>query len=594
MKFAVVAAVVLSPLLLANISAPAPTKTSRYLTMRDGVRIAVDLYLPPDLKPDERIPAMLEQTRYYRGYAVRFWAKPFFTDPRMPGIEKYVAHRYAYILVDARGSGASFGTRAEELTPDEVKDGGEIISWIASQSWSNGSVATRGGSYQGATAALAVTTRNPALKAAIPTSSLNDAYRDIAFPGGVRLASVMNTWAMMTGAMDQNTMRGTVVTGIGALAFLGVPRVDEDTDGSLLAAAQAEHKNNYNLAEAIRGFRFIDHDSQVVHMSLYPRLAAAAPTPAPMFNYSGWYDGAFTRGTIGRFLNSTNPGDRLLLGPWNHDGDNINPFSTTKGDYSRFADELGFLEPLMRPGIPATSAPRVKYFTVGENKWKMADGWPPASTNVEWYATENHSLARANGSEGSDEYKVDYSARSGVQSRWRSITGLDFQSMPIPDRRDADRKLLTYTSAPLGEDMEITGHPSIDLFVSSSATDGNFIVYLEDVDPEGHVWYITEGWFRAIHRKPSTAPPPYKYIGPYHTFAQRDSMPLVPGETAQLSFEILPISYLVRRGHSLRVAISGADADHVDPVTPAAPTIRVHRGGTAATRVVLPIVSPRP
>jgi putative CocE/NonD family hydrolase len=69
------------------------------------------------------------------------------------------------------------------------------------------------------------------------------------------------------------------------------------------------------------------------------------------------------------------------------------------------------------------------------------------------------------------------------------------------DRAEADRRLLTYTSAPLTDDVEITGHPVVTLYVASTATDGAFYVYLEDVDENGRVTYVTEGQLRALHRR---------------------------------------------------------------------------------------------
>ena len=90
-------------------------RTSQYLTMRDGVKIAVDLYLPDDLQPGQQIPAILHQTRYWRAIEYR-WLISLFKDDRPRGIignyaERFLQQGYAWVDVDARGSGASFGTR---------------------------------------------------------------------------------------------------------------------------------------------------------------------------------------------------------------------------------------------------------------------------------------------------------------------------------------------------------------------------------------------------------------------------------------------------------------------------------------------------
>lgn len=117
--------------------------SSRYLTMRDGVRIAVDLYLPAGLTGSERLPAILHQTRYYRSMELR-WPLRLFPGGRPfdhTGLyaqrrQRFVASGYAWVDVDVRGSGASYGRRVWEWSPDEVCD--------AAKGSSTGSSASRG------------------------------------------------------------------------------------------------------------------------------------------------------------------------------------------------------------------------------------------------------------------------------------------------------------------------------------------------------------------------------------------------------------------------------------------------------------------
>ena len=97
--------------------------------------------------------------------------------------------------------------------------------------------------------------------------------------------------------------------------------------------------------------------------------------------------------------------------------------------------------------------------------------------------------------------------------------------------------------------------------MASTASDGAFYVYLEDVDADGTVSYLTEGQLRAIHRRTSDEESPLKLFVPPRTFRREDSMPLVPGALAELRFGLHPVSALVRKGHRLRVAIAGHDKD---------------------------------
>jgi predicted acyl esterase len=75
--------------------------------------------------------------------------------------------------------------------------------------------------------------------------------------------------------------------------------------------------------------------------------------------------------------------------------------------------------------------------------------------------------------------------------------------------------------------------------------------------------YVTEGQLRAIHRKLSDEDPPYAQLVPYRTFSRADAAPLVAGEPAELTFDLLPTSYLFQAGHRIRVAVACADRDTV-------------------------------
>jgi putative CocE/NonD family hydrolase len=232
------------------------------------------------------------------------------------------------------------------------------------------------------------------------------------------------------------------------------------------------------------------------------------------------------------------------------------------------------------------------YYTMGEEKWKTTNAWPPlGSTTQRWYLSENNTLSQSPSKtkSGEDTYTVDFEATTGKTNRWH--TQLGGTAVIYPNRAEEDHKLLTYTSLPLADDTEITGHPIVTLYLTSTATDGAFFVYLEDVDETGRVIYITEGQLRAIHRKVSTDPPPYSLLVPYHSFKKKDTMPLVPGEIAELTFGLLPTSVLIKKEHRIRIAISGHDKDTFTRI-PAeeTPVITVARNKSHASFVDLPII----
>src|SRR5262249_15797405 len=155
-------------------------------------------------------------------------------------------------------------------------------------------------------------------------------------------------------------------------------------------------------------------------------------------------------------------------------------------------------------------------------------------------------------------YEVDGAASSGSGSRWSLIVGTGLQR-GYDDQRDRDRRRLTYTTRPLAADLEVTGHPIVRLFLDANAPDSAAFAYLEDVGPGGEVRYITEGELRLIHRKVVESPLGEDLI-PFHSYRRRDAATMLPGETTEVTFDLLPTSVRFRAGHAIRLAIAGADA----------------------------------
>jgi putative CocE/NonD family hydrolase len=237
---------------------------------------------------------------------------------------------------------------------------------------------------------------------------------------------------------------------------------------------------------------------------------------------------------------------------------------------------------------------RLIYYTMEEERWKVTDIWPPEGTQMQrWYCDEGNRLSpdKPSVEEGADRYKVDFTVQSSDCNRWWEMAVLEEKAVSYPDRATVDEKLLTYTSPPLDEDLEITGYPVANLFVRSTETDGAFYVYLEAVNPDGRVFYLTEGLLRAIHRSVSSDPSPYRLQVPHHSYREADAQPLVPGEVAELSFGLQPTSVLVRRRWRLRIAIAGHDEGaFVRIPTEGSPVITVERNQVRASCIDLPVV----
>ncbi|MBP1766846.1 MAG: hydrolase CocE/NonD family protein, partial [Candidatus Aminicenantes bacterium] len=130
----------------------------------------------------------------------------------------------------------------------------------------------------------------------------------------------------------------------------------------------------------------------------------------------------------------------------------------------------------------------------------------------------------------------------------------------------------------------------VHLWVSSTADDGDFFAYLEEVDETGYSRYLTEGVLRASHRK--LDPPPFSYMNlPYHRSYAEDVTPLPSGQPVELVFDLHPTSNIFDAGHRIRLTVACADQTSFDtPVLSPAPKVTVHRNSRFASYVQLPVI----
>lgn len=582
--------------------------TSKYVTMRDGTRLAADVWVPAQLETDEKLPAIMITTRYWRAPAMG----PIYRllvgvgEERVPNIkmaDQWNEAGYALVLVDARGSGASFGQRPVEWSDAEVADLGEVTEWITSQPWSNGTVGAVGVSYSGNTAELSAIPAHPALRAAAPLYSDFDPQFFLTMPGGVYNRDFVEAWNAANQALDVNAECALKkVDGIGCwwlkLSVPGVKPVDADTDGGQLRDAVAGHET-LDLAEALQAMSYRDdtlpEGVSIGDISPYGRVKAITAAGVPMLVRTGWLDAATTDGALSRFL-SSDMAQELVIGAWNHGGeDDVDPFRPrwTFPDPTydqQFADLVAFFDRYLDE--PSTSVPvrSIRYYTMNEGRWRTTMTWPPPEMETRrWYLGADQSLTDSPPlAVGDDNYVVDASASSGDTTRW--LTNLTGGDVYYPDRAEEDARLLTYTGAPLEGALRITGTPVVSLHLSSTHPDGALHVYLEDLAPDGRVTYLTEGILRLIHRVSDDAVLPYEQSGPARTFRRAEAEPLTPGQVVRVEVPLYATSVRLEAGHRLRIAIAGHDASTFARYPESgAPVLTVVYSPSSASLLQLPV-----
>jgi putative CocE/NonD family hydrolase len=568
--------------------AGARRNTSLYIKMRDGVPIAADIWLPRDYQSGQRLPVLLRTTRYGRdgqfGWGFRLFVALKQTDPHGPGDVQtdYLNGRHFVVVVaDARGTGASGGHREIEFSREEISDLGELATWAAQQSWSNGRVGTFGSSYEGTAAELAAASHAPAVKAVAGASSQFDTGMQI-FPGGIYNKSMVRAWSDLIRKLDGD---GDVCVA-GDLSGLrcwwagrmvrGVKRVDDDHDGKQLAAMLVQRHNKYPN-ELLSQTEFRDDLISMPDGSSYT-LSEISPaghraeieqSHVAMQIWCGWADGTSCEGALSRYLTFKNP-QQVIMGSFSHTLEfNIDPFETKNRrslpqpsvqEQNRMMAD--FFDPLLR-GDAEPGENRIRYFTMGARQWRETQIWPPPGfdSRTKFYFAGEHALNTVSSvvSSASDSYAVNFKASTGEDNRWSAVMGRDVFH---PDRSAQDAMLLVYTGSPLSTDMEISGSPLVVLAVSSTAADGAFIAYLEDVAPDGQVTLLDEGELRAVCRKqPDASKLLYTQVAAATSSSRNDALPLIPGKPAELSFSMWPTSVLLRKGHRIRIALAGADAN---------------------------------
>jgi uncharacterized protein len=553
---------------------------SEYLEMRDGIQLAADICLPEKLEKDKKIPTILYLTRYVRSFETKFpfslLAKTLFGQITKKEIEFFTSYGYAVVIIDVRGTGASYGTRHMEFSPEEVEDGREIVDWIISQNWSNKKVGSTGISYLGTTAEMLLVNQHPNVKACIPRSSIFDLYNDIAFPGGVRHGKFIEVWRDTTFSLDKNNLKY-----IGAFANMVIKNpnpIKADKQGKLYQTAHAQHQSNFDIFSGMYKITFRndihpDLGRSINEFSVHYYKDKIEKSKTPIYRIGGWYDGALANSAIKGFL-STENSVKLLIGPWDHGpAQHISPFIySNKKTFSVWTEMLRFYDYYLKDidnGI--MDEPPISYYAMGKEQWRHVYDWMPADSKYKsfLFSADNKIAEKpAQKTEGCLHYVIDKNFGTSGGARWNSLT-IKYRynrRIAYSDWTKRTKNLLHFTSEPLTKNMELTGHAAAEIYLSTDAKDVQLFVYVSSVDKSGKATHITEGQFRGLHRKESNKKSPVPTFAPYHTFNKEDALEWIPNKAEKMHFELIPTSHLIKKGDRIRISIAGADADHFDEI----------------------------
>ena len=539
--------------------------------MRDGVRLSTDLYIP--VGAAEPLPTVLIRLPYNKNQYMRL---------RQPGSDAYFFAGQGYMVAvqDMRGRYESEGEYV--VSRANRDDGYDTVDWIAQRRWSNGKVGTYGCSYLGENQIQLAATRHPAHAAAIPQAAgggYDGTFRPFLFMDG--------------GAFE-------MASGLSWFAFAGRKTFDRPPPGTpdSLYRAQVRTMNtapplpSLNLTEAFRelpvidilkqhGFPPTDYEDFVRHSPGDPYWKSLRYVTdedrfnVPTLHVNSWYDlgpreTLMTFNLFRRNAESETARDNqfVIISPTDHCRSEFvgNPLILGERDlgdarYAYFKLYLDWFDHWLK-GVDngVTDRDPVQYYLMGANAWRTAGAWPvPGTEYVTYYL---HSGGRANTREGDGTLSTTppgeeppdtytYDPADPVPSVGGPICCTSPDAAPAGSYDQSAVELrddvLVYTSAVLGEGLEVTGELEAVLYVVSSARDTDFTVKLVDVYPDGRAFNVQETILRA------------RYRDGYDRVVLMEE-----GEVYELHLDLHATGNYFGPGHRIRVEVSSSNFPRFD------------------------------
>ena len=501
------------------------------IEVRDGVHIAVDVFRPD--APGE-FPSLFSASPYNKDLAY-LPSVPTFHMRETNDFEYFVSRGYAYVHMDVRGTGKSVEGQWQFFSPDEQHDLHDVIEWTAAQPWCTGKVGMIGESYPGIVQWFAAAQQPPHLACIVPYDAVSDPYRENAYHGGMLAVGFVGGWHITEIRGHYRVGRKGVDPHVGDWDFSWnlmqhqtfddfweVRRVDLKKIKCPVFSIGILHKVGLHLRGNIRGYEEVD-------------------VPKKLMLCHGDFEGDEMA-----IFNS--PEMRLLLLRWY--------------DHWLKGNDTGLME-----------EPPVNLFVRGLERYRREDEWPLARA-------EHRSLYLHGGPSGAvrslNDGRLSFEPPQAEDSSFLfsypdpDWTGFSGVGTAIMDRGmlDSCRKIMTFTSDPLPEDIEVVGNIVLVIYMSSDQTEADLFCRLWDqlpdemqfpgAPPAGRL--LTRGWLKGTHREKDESRS--KPDRPYYTHA--NPRPVEPGKTYRYEVEIWPTSNRFLKGHRIRLEYANGDSNAFD------------------------------
>jgi len=562
--------------------------------MRDGVRLATDIYRP--VGAGERLPVILMRTPYNKntyGGAT--------TPARI-----FAGQGYIVMAQDVRGQFGSEGTYRVQAA--DAQDGYDTIDWIVKQPWATPNVGTYGCSYLGETQFLLAKMRHPAHKAMIPQSASGATgpaggfYTNFGtYDGGALTLSSIFGWFSFAG--HRTKAPATTVTGVTNTLKIDFAAMLRTLPTATLIKRAGAPDSDFE--------DFVTHPPADPYWDAVGYLRDDDRFDTPALHVNSWLDVTpeqtlYVVNLMRRNGVSTRARDNqfVIMSPTTHCGTERagNPVKVgdrTFGDprqpfYQLYVDWFDHWLKGVDNGV--TNRPKVQYYVMGENAWRTAPSWPvPEARPTKYYLTSERGAATRTGDgalvltvpkSGTDRFVYD--PADPMPSRGGTIccTGNPADQPGIFDQSDLESRpdVLIYSTPVLSEPVTIAGSVSATVYLSSDAKDTDLVAKLIDADEQGRSWNVVNGIKRVRYRNGMAKPALMR-----------------PGQRYPVEVSLKATAYRFAPGHRIRLWITSSDfpmydrnlntgGDNVTETSWVKATNTIHLGAGHASHLTLPIL----
>ena len=547
------------------------------IPMRDGVRLACDIYYPD---AEGRFPALIAYQPFGKNHedlAFRFPPQarpsPLWDGGLEAGDTRYLVSRgYGHVVVDSRGTGDSEGEYLGVMGSGkggEGKDIHDVVEWIAQQPWCDGNVGMIGISYLAAMQVLAAGEQPPHLKAIFPEGGHYDMY-EMCYQGGIM-------W-LMPRAFIEGRGGDSGIVPTKRSSFMVETLSKEELSRRVSERLEDPDVRNYPTFDQI--LKYPDYSPLWFDFVLNPCDGPfyTEGKPARRFDKikipvhlgAQWGRGWVVEGTIHAYHAVKGP-KRLVLRPAPPMQER--PFHQFHDEIVRWYDHW-----LKGNDTGIMDEPPIKLFVQGINEWRYEREWPLARTRwTKYFLRSRHRLLTE-----PERFDADVVPPDGFYQAPLTVT--------------SNVASLKYRSPAFPENTEVTGPCALYLHATIDSDDTNWIVRVFDVDPQGNRSQVTSGWLKASHRELDAAGS--EAWAPLHPHTR--SVPVAPGEMFEYAIKVFPFSNVFKKGHAIELEIRSIEADvDVDPNMPPesghlnsgrATTHKIYRDKDHPSYLLLPVI----